>query len=101
MKERGNSSSFSAAITVVSAIVAPFIPPSIPMVVYAYLSNNSVARMFLAGILPSFLIVVCLMVFNRYLAGRNDGRKSLNTPVPHPQRRGMCLSPRKFSGSRQ
>ena len=72
MKERGYTAPFSAAITVVSAIVAPFIPPSIPMVVYAYLSNTSVARMFLAGILPGFLIVVCLMIFNRYLAGKHD-----------------------------
>ena len=72
MRERGYSARFAAAITVVSAIVAPFIPPSVPMVVYAYLSNQSVARMFLAGIVPGLLIVICLMVFNRILATRID-----------------------------
>ena len=72
MRERGYSARFAAAITVVSAIVAPFIPPSVPMVVYAYLSNQSVARMFLAGIVPGLLIVICLMTFNRILATRID-----------------------------
>lgn len=72
MRERGYSASFSSAITLVSAIVAPFIPPSVPLVVYAFLSNTSVARMFLAGVIPGFLIALSLMVFNRVLAIRTE-----------------------------
>ncbi len=70
MRERGYTASFSSAITVVSAIVAPFIPPSVPLVVYAFLSNQSVARMFLAGIVPGLMIATSLMIFNRILATR-------------------------------
>lgn len=72
MRERGYTASFSSAITVVSAIVAPFIPPSVPLVVYAFLSNTSVARMFLAGVVPGLLIAASLMAFNRALATRVD-----------------------------
>ncbi len=72
MREKGYKASFASAITVVSAIVAPFIPPSIPLVVYAFLANVSVARMFLAGIGPGLLVALSLMVFNRYLATRQD-----------------------------
>ncbi len=72
MRERGYKPSFAAAITTVSAIVAPFIPPSVPLVVYAFLSNTSVARMFLAGIVPAFVVAGALMLFNRYLATRQD-----------------------------
>jgi TRAP-type C4-dicarboxylate transport system permease large subunit len=54
MRERGYTAPFASAITVVSAIVAPFIPPSVPLVVYSFLANVSVARMFLAGIVPGF-----------------------------------------------
>ncbi len=68
MRERGYEPSFSAAITTVSAIVAPFIPPSVPLVVYAFLSNTSVARMFLAGIVPALVIAAALMIFNRVRA---------------------------------
>ncbi|WP_372421876.1 TRAP transporter large permease [Salinarimonas chemoclinalis] len=72
MRERGYKPAFAAAITTVSAIVAPFIPPSVPLVVYAFLSNTSVARMFLAGIVPGLLVAVALMIFNRILATRID-----------------------------
>lgn len=72
MRERGYKPAFAAAITAVSAIVAPFIPPSVPLVVYAFLSNTSVARMFLAGIVPGLLVAAALMVFNRILATRVD-----------------------------
>lgn len=72
MREKGYSPAFSSAITVVSAIVAPFIPPSIPLVVYAFLANVSVARMFLAGVMPGLLVALSLMLFNRFLATRID-----------------------------
>lgn len=72
MRDKGYKASFAGAITVVSSIVAPFIPPSVPLVVYAFLSNTSVARMFLAGIVPAFLIAAALMLFNRFLATRQE-----------------------------
>ena len=72
MREKGYSAAFSSAITVVSAIVAPFIPPSVPLVVYAFLANVSVARMFLAGVVPGLLVALSLMIFNRYLAIHRD-----------------------------
>ncbi len=72
MRKRGYTASFASAITVVSAIVAPFIPPSVPLVIYAFLSNTSVERMFLAGILPGFLVAGSLMIFNRFLSTRRD-----------------------------
>lgn len=68
MRERGYSPSFAAAITTVSAILAPFIPPSVPLVVYSFLANVSVARMFLAGIGPAVLIAISLLIYNRVYA---------------------------------
>ena len=72
MRERGYTAAFASAITVVSAIVAPFIPPSVPLVIYAFLSNTSVERMFLAGIVPGFLVAGSLMLFNRLLSTRRE-----------------------------
>jgi tripartite ATP-independent transporter DctM subunit len=72
MRERGYPAPFSAAITAASAIVGPIIPPSISLVIYAFLSNTSVARLFLAGIVPGALIGISLMIFNRVLAIRHD-----------------------------
>ena len=75
MRERGYPADFAAAVTVASSIVGPLIPPSVGLVVYAYLANQSVARMFLAGFVPGVLVGVSLMIYNRIVAGR------LNVPV--------------------
>lgn len=72
MRERGYKAAFAGAITTVSAILAPFIPPSVPLVVYSYLANVSVARMFLAGIVPALLIATALLIHNRVTASFRD-----------------------------
>jgi tripartite ATP-independent transporter DctM subunit len=63
MRERGYSPDFAAAVTMASSIVGPIFPPSIPLVIYAFVSSTSVGRLFLAGILPAIVIVIGLMSF--------------------------------------
>jgi tripartite ATP-independent transporter DctM subunit len=70
MRERGYPADFAAALTVCSAVIGPIIPPSISLVIYAFLSNTSVARLFLAGIVPGLVIGGALMIFNRLIAKR-------------------------------
>ena len=62
MKDSGYSLEFSAAITLASATIGPIIPPSVMMLIYAILANVSPAAMFLAGILPGFVIGLILMI---------------------------------------
>jgi len=56
MKRGGYSAEFSAAITAMTAIVGPIIPPSIVFIMYATLSNTSVSALFAAGIMPGILM---------------------------------------------
>ena len=72
MKERGYNPEFAAAVTVCSAVVGPIIPPSIGLVIYAFLAQQSVERMFLAGVVPGFIVGFSLMAFNRILAIRQN-----------------------------
>ena len=62
MIERGYDRKFAASITSAAAIIGPIIPPSIPMVIYASLVNESVKDLFLAGVIPGLLMGVALMV---------------------------------------
>ncbi len=72
MKERGYNPEFAAAVTVCSAVVGPIIPPSIGLVIYAFLAQQSVERMFLAGVVPGIIVGGSLMLFNRLLAVRHN-----------------------------
>ncbi|WP_417462980.1 TRAP transporter large permease [Kordiimonas sp.] len=62
MEQAGYSRRFAAAVTAASATMGPIIPPSITLVVYGFLAEESVGRLFLGGALPGLLVGFGLMV---------------------------------------
>ncbi|MDR7125927.1 TRAP transporter large permease [Pseudotabrizicola sp. 4114] len=71
---------YAAAITAASATIGPIIPPSIPMVLYALVSNTSIGFLFLAGIVPGLLMGAVLMVMNALISHKRGFAK--DAPVP-------------------
>lgn len=65
MKEAGFDDDFSAAITGATSCLGPIIPPSTGMVLYAMMAEESVGKLFIAGILPGLCMAaaLCLMVY--------------------------------------
>lgn len=61
---------FAVAVTAAAATIAPIIPPSIPMVLYALFANTSVAALFLAGVVPGLIMAAALMLAIALLARR-------------------------------
>jgi C4-dicarboxylate transporter, DctM subunit len=61
---------FSVALVAAAAAIAPIIPPSIALVIYALLSNTSVGALFLGGVIPGLLMGLALMIAVWFLAGR-------------------------------
>ncbi|SDR48073.1 TRAP transporter large permease [Pseudovibrio sp. Tun.PSC04-5.I4] len=68
MEDAGFDKAFSAAVTATSSIIGPIIPPSVIMVIYAVLSGESIARLFLAGIVPGLFLGFVLMVLIYFMA---------------------------------
>ncbi|QUJ69690.1 TRAP transporter large permease (plasmid) [Photobacterium sp. GJ3] len=68
-KREGYPGSFSAAVTASSSVIAGLIPPSIPLILYALVSNSSIASLFVAGILPGMMLAGGMMMVC-YLSGR-------------------------------
>src|SRR5690606_27118629 len=59
---------YAAAITAASAVVGPIIPPSIPMVLYALVSDTSIGYLFLGGVVPGLILAGAIMAVNAIVA---------------------------------
>ncbi len=62
MRKDGYSAEFSVAITAASSTIGPIIPPSIMMVMYGVIANESVAKLFIGGLIPGVLVGITQMV---------------------------------------
>lgn len=99
MADKGYDPEFSAAITAASSTIGPVFPPSIPFVLYSSITGVSVAKLFLAGVVPGLLMAGFLMLavwlvswrtnmargerapFREVLKSFTDSMLSLLTPV--------------------
>lgn len=64
--------SYAAALTAVTSVVGPIIPPSIPLVIYALVSDASIGYLFLAGLVPGLMMSVMQMIQVAWTARRNN-----------------------------
>lgn len=71
---------YAGAITASAAIIGPIIPPSIPMVLYALISDTSIGYLFLGGFVPGVMLGIAFMVMNSILARRRN--YPVEPPVP-------------------
>jgi tripartite ATP-independent transporter DctM subunit len=62
--------SFAAALTAASSVIAPIIPPSIPLVLFALVSDASIGYLFIGGIAPGLLLGLSQMMVVAILARR-------------------------------
>ena len=88
MKERGYPAPFAAAVLSSSATIAILIPPSIPMILYGAVTGASIARLFLAGVVPGLLAGIGIMAVSRALARRGGFGES----EPFRWRRALTAS---------
>ncbi|WP_108258973.1 TRAP transporter large permease [Mangrovicoccus ximenensis] len=72
MRAAGYKGDFAAAVTVASSVIGPLIPPSIGLVLYAFLAQQSIERMFLAGLVPGIIVGLALMLYVRFVAQFRD-----------------------------
>lgn len=87
MERQGFPKPFAAALTATSSVLGPIHPPSIVFIIYAVLTSTSVGAMFLAGIIPAFLIALAHMVVIYFFA------RKMNLEVqPFPSWKNLFIS---------
>lgn len=73
MRRNGYDPAFAAAITAASSMIGPVMPPSIGAILYGVLTGSSIAAMFLAGVLPAFVIFMVLTVYVFLYVRKREG----------------------------
>lgn len=71
MKKEGYRAEYAAAVTACASVIGPIIPPSIVMVIYASVTGESVAALFLGGCIPGLSIGLGLMALAYVFAVRH------------------------------
>ncbi len=76
MRKDGYSPEFSVAVTAASSTIGPIIPPSIMMVMYGVIANESVAKLFIGGLIPGIIVGITQM-FMAYRIAVKEGYGSV------------------------
>ena len=80
-RENRYPAGYAAALTAAASVIGPIIPPSIPMVLYALISDTSIGYLFLGGILPGLLIGAVLMAMNAWIAIKRNFPRDAAVPL--------------------
>jgi tripartite ATP-independent transporter DctM subunit len=93
MNKKGYAREFSSGITVASSTMGMIIPPSVPMVIYAYVSEESVGRLFLGGLIPGVMIGILMLGIT---TGISFYRKYPKEDLRHTGKEKFILTLRAF-----
>ncbi|WP_249869608.1 TRAP transporter large permease [Oceanobacillus saliphilus] len=76
MIKKGYDKETAVGVTAASSTVGVVIPPSIPMIIFAGLTNASVGALFLGGIVPGILVGLAMMIFIYIIAVKRNYPKT-------------------------
>lgn len=93
MTKRGYDPAFSSAVTASSSIISVIIPPGIGLVLYGFMGDVSIGRLFLAGIIPGVVICAAMMAAVAVQSRRLGLEPAFDAPMPWVERG------RAFSGA--
>lgn len=82
MSRRGYDPAFSTAVTASSSIISVIIPPGIGLILYGFMGNVSIGKLFLAGIVPGVVICTAMMVAVAFESRRRNLQPVFDRPVP-------------------
>ena len=83
MREKGYSDGFSTCVLAFGSLVVPIIPPSIGLILYGFVGQVSIGKLFIAGIIPGIIMGFALMITTYIIA------KKRNYDVDRPRRKSV------------
>ncbi len=93
MTKKGYPASYAVGVCATSSTIGALIPPSIPMIIYGFLTGVSTGQLFLAGALPGILVGALLMITAYILSVR--GGFGRNDDAPRRTLKGLVMAVRE------
>ncbi|WP_085919644.1 TRAP transporter large permease [Halomonas sp. CSM-2] len=90
-KREGYPGAFGAAVTASSSVIAGLMPPSIPLILFAVVSNTSIASLFIAAVIPALLLASGMMIAC-YVIGKRRGFPRLKDKHTRDEVRSTLIS---------
>ncbi|OOF84269.1 C4-dicarboxylate ABC transporter permease [Rodentibacter ratti] len=90
MRDAGYDDDICGGITAASCIIGPLVPPSIAMIIYGVIANESIAKLFIAGFVPGVLVTIALMAMNYYVSKKRGYPRT-----PKASREQLCSAFKK------
>lgn len=81
MIKEGYAKGYTASAIAVGSLITATIPPSLGLILYGYVGNVSIGQLFLAGVVPGFLMMFALMA-TIYLTAKRRGYRTVNAVPP-------------------
>lgn len=72
MKEKGYDDAFACSITAASAVLGPIFPPSIVFLMYAVITDVSIGKLFIAGIIPAIVLTISMLAYCYFAAKKRN-----------------------------
>lgn len=90
-KKEGYPGAFGAAVNSSSSVIAGLMPPSIPLILFAVVSNTSIASLFIAAVIPALLLAGGMMIAC-YIIGKRRGFPRLTMKHTRAEMRSTFFS---------
>ncbi|MCQ8213092.1 TRAP transporter large permease [Cetobacterium somerae] len=76
MRDEGYDDDLCGGLTAASCIIGPLVPPSITMIIYGVIADQSIARLFLGGFVPGIILTFALMIMNYFICKKRGYRRA-------------------------
>jgi tripartite ATP-independent transporter DctM subunit len=86
LKRYGYAGGFSSATLAAGGTLGILIPPSVVLVIYAILTEQNIAKLFLAAIVPGLLAALGYMITIAIYVRVNPGAAGVRPPIPYAER---------------
>ena len=84
MARRGYPVPFATVLTASSALIAPMIPPGIGLILFGFVTDVSIGRMFLGGVVPGLMLALGLMITTWLVVRRRGWEPARERPADAP-----------------